>query len=439
MTTPSISLQELRRRIYQKAKSEKDWRFWGLYVHVHRLDTLWEAYREAKANGGASGVDGRTFQDIEREGVEEFLLGIQEEMRSQTYRPMASREVEIPKGDGKMRRLKIPAIKDRVVQGALRLILEPIFEADFRENTLGYRPGRSCAEALERVGKAVMKYGLTDVIDVDLKSYFDGIRHHRLLAQVAKRVMDGKVLWLIKKTLKAQGKKGVPQGGPLSPLLANVYLSEVDAVFEKAEETTQWKGAPRVVYTRFADDIAIAVGSHPRWPRLLEHVIRRLREELERLEVTLNLEKTKVVNLLKGESFAYLGFDRRRVMTRKGKPYLLMTPRLKKRTVLLKEIRGIIRMAGRWTVEELIQELNPKIMGWVNYFRIGNAHKAFSYVRDHIERQVRRFAMRQKQRQGFGWKRWSKQVVYGEWGLFHDYQVRYWKPPTESALLSIGA
>ena len=403
------------------------------------MDTLWEAYRMAKANRGAPGVDGRTFEAIEGDGLEKFLQGIREELQNQSYAPQPNRHVEIPKGDGKQtRRLGIPTIKDRVVQGAVWLILEPIFEADFCENTFGYRPKRGCAEALHRVYQAVTQQGLNEVVDVDLSGYYDNVRHHLLLAQVAKRVNDDKVMWLLKRILKAQGKRGIPQGSPLSPLLSNLYMAEVDRVFEKAEEKTREGTRPRILYTRTSDDIVIAVGKHRRWPNLLEPVKRRLAEELNKLEVRMNEEKTKTVNLTKGESFTYLGFDCRLVKSLGGKMFLLRTPRPKKRKELLEKVRTIVRQSGRRTVKALVAELNPILMGWVNYFRMGNSSRTFQSVQRYVELRVRRFAMRQRLRRGFGWKRWSRQVVYGEWGLFNNYRVRYHGPPAESALQLIG-
>jgi RNA-directed DNA polymerase len=402
------------------------------------MDTLWEAYRKAKANGGAPGIDGQTFRAIEQSGVEGFLLRIREELVSETYTPQPNRGKEISKGNGKMRRLGIPAIRDRVVQGAVVLILEPIFEADLSENTYGYRPGRWCADALHRVTQGVMTHGLNQVVDVDLSAYFDNIRHHLLLAQVARRVNDSQVMALLKKILKAQGKKGVPQGGPLSCVLANVYLADVDGVFEKAEEKTRIGSTPRILYTRYVDDIVVLVGTHPQWPHLLEHTRKRLKEELAKLEVTLNDEKTKVVDLKKGESFGYLGFDCRRAKNRTGKPFLLRTPKQKKRKALLEKIRGIVHKAGRKTIPAVINEVNPILRGWVGYFRIGNANETFRYVKEYTERRIRRLAMRKKKRHGFGWKRWSTQVVYGKWGLFNDYRVRYYQPRRESLLQLIG-
>src|SRR4051794_35532985 len=238
MRKAPISLQDLRRRLYIKAKTEPTWRFWGLYVHVCKQGTLREAYRLAKANDGAPGIDGVTFAAVEAEGVEAFLDQLRKELVERTYRPQRARKVEIPKGGGKMRQLSIPSLRDRVVQGALKLILEPIFEADFQPGSYGYRPKRSAHDAIERVAKGIL-HGQTTVIDVDLRAYFDNVRHHLLLAKVARRVNDGDVMRLLKQILKANGECGVPQGGVLSPLLSNLYLNEVDRMLERGREVTR--------------------------------------------------------------------------------------------------------------------------------------------------------------------------------------------------------
>src|SRR5208337_4160038 len=218
MTKAPIGLQDLRKRIYIKAKAEPQWRFWGLYVHVCKLETLQEAYTMARKNNGAPGIDGVTFAAIEQSGVEEFLLQIRSELVEFHYLPLAVRKKEIPKDGGKVRVLSIPAIRDRVVQGALKLILEPIFEADFQPGSYGYRPQRTAHEAVDRVARAIVQQK-TRVIDIDLRSYFDNVRHDRLLAKVAQRVNDANVMHLLKIMLKANGKRGVPQGGVISPLL----------------------------------------------------------------------------------------------------------------------------------------------------------------------------------------------------------------------------
>src|ERR1700723_2064695 len=224
MTKAPISLQDLRRRIYVKAKTESSWRFWGLYVHICKMETLCEAYEMAKKNGGAPGKDGVTFEAIEEGGVEKFLQQIQDELVTNTYRPTPVRRKEIPKdGGNKVRVLSIPAIRDRVVQGALKLILEPIFEADFQSGSYGYRPERAAHEAVARVAQAIVEEK-THIIDLDLKAYFDNVQHYLLLEKVARRVQDEAVMRLLKMILKATGKKGVPQGGVISPLISNVYL-----------------------------------------------------------------------------------------------------------------------------------------------------------------------------------------------------------------------
>ena len=224
MTKTPISLQDLRRRLYVKAKSEPTWRFWGLYVHVCKRETLREAYRLAKANDGAPGIDGVTFAAVEAEGAEKFLDQLREELVEQTYRPQRARKVEIPKGGGKMRQLSIPTIRDRVVQGALKLILEPIFEADFQPGSFGYRPKKSAHAAIRRVSQAILE-GKTYVIDFDLRSYFDTVRHHIVLEKVARRVDDETVMWLLKLLLDASGKQGVPQGGIMTPRTQKVTSS----------------------------------------------------------------------------------------------------------------------------------------------------------------------------------------------------------------------
>ena len=216
MIKASVDLQDLRRRIYVKAKTDTSWRFWGLYVHVCKMETLREAYALAKKNDGAPGVDGVTFAAIEAQGVEAFLVQIRDELVRRTYAPLPARRQEIPKDGGKVRVLSIPAIRDRVVQGALKLILEPIFEADFQPGSFGYRPKRTAHEAVDRVAKAIVQHK-TRVIDIDLRSYFDNVRHDRLLAKVARRVDDADVMHLLKVMLKANGRCGVPQGGVMAP------------------------------------------------------------------------------------------------------------------------------------------------------------------------------------------------------------------------------
>jgi len=423
MTKTPISLQDLRRRIYTKAKAEPSWRFWGLYVHVCKLDTLREAYRLAKENNGAPGSDGVTFEAIEADGVETFLQQLQDALVTRTYRPMRLRHKAIPKENGKgVRVLSIPTIRDRVVQGAFKLILEPIFEADFQPGLYGYRPKRSAHDAVLRVAEAIVKYK-TRVIDVDLQAYFDNIRHHLLLAQVAQRVKDPEVLHVLKLVLQASGKKGVAQGGVLSPLLSNLYLTAVDRMLERAKEVTRRGSYTYLEYARFADDLVILVDAYAQHDWLLKAVDKRLREELATLQVAINEEKSRLVDLAHGEHFSFLGFEFRRVRSRRGVWRAWYPPMLKKRTALVRKLKEIFRRHQSQPIDRVIYLMNPILRGWVRYFAVGDASRCFGFIKDWVEKKVRRHLMRARKRRGFGWKRWSKQWLYQRLGLFNNYRV----------------
>jgi RNA-directed DNA polymerase len=434
MTKTPVSLQDLRRRLYAKAKAETSWRFWGLYVHVCKIETLREAYRLAKNNDGAPGIDGVTFADIEAGGAERFIEQIRGELISETYLPMRGRRHEIPKDNGKTRVLTIPTIRDRVVQGALKLILEPIFEADFQPGSFGYRPKRTAHQALERVRRAIV-LGKTLVVDVDLASYFDNVRHHLLLGKVAQRVNDPKVMRLLKLILSSTGKKGVPQGGVISPLLSNIYLNEVDKMLERAQEKTRSGDFICVQYARFADDLVILVDgrAHNAW--LLGVVHRRLREEFGKLEVRVNEEKSRVVDLTEGGSFSFLGFDLRRTRSVQGKWRPLTTPRLKARVELVAKLKKEFRSHRGHSARQLVQSINPILRGWVQYFSVGNSGRCFTLIRDWVEKKLRRHLMRERRGRprGFGWQRWSRQWLHEELGLFGDYHVRHLHPLPKAA------
>ena len=424
MRKAPIELHDLRRRIYVKAKAEPEWRFWGLFVHVCKLETLREAYALAKRNDGSPGIDGVTFEAIEAGGVERFIGQIREELVTGEYLPLRNRRQEIPKDGGKVRVLGIPAIRDRMVQGALKLIVEPIFEADFQAGSYGYRPRRSAHAAVKRVAEAIVS-NKTRVIDVDLSSYFDNIRHHLLLEKVARRVNDRDVLALLKKILKANGKKGVPQGGVISPLLSNVYLNEVDRMLERAKETTREGQYTYVEYVRWADDLVILVDAYQRHDWLLAAVDKRLREELELLQVAVNEDKSRMVDLAKGDSFGFLGFEFRRVRSLRGVWRPQYGPQMKTRSALLRKLKKVFRRYRSQPVGRVVEIINPILRGWVNYFAIGHSSRCFGRVRSWVEKKIRRHMMRAKKRQGFGWKRWSRSWLYERLGLYGDYRVRW--------------
>jgi RNA-directed DNA polymerase len=424
MTKTPITLQDLRRRLYVKAKAEPSWRFWGLYAHVCKRETLRAAYQAAKQNDGAPGTDGVTFEAIEVDGVERFLDQLREELVQRCYRPQRPRKVGIPKEGGKVRQLSIPSIRDRVVQGALKLILEPIFEADFQPGSYGYRPKKSAHAAVRCVSEAIL-LGKTYIVDLDLKSYFDTVRHHIVLAKVARRVSDDAVLGLLRLILKASGRQGVPQGGVISPLLSNVYLTEVDTMLERAKAVTREQQWTRVEYARFADDLVVLVDAHPRHQWLRTAVERRLREEFAKLQVEVNEHKSRRVDLTRSESFGFLGFEFRRIRSHRGRWMPLRTPQSKKRTALLRTLKQVFRSHRSRPVAEVIARINPILRGWVQYFAAGHSSRCFSYIRDWVEKKIRTHLARACQRHGFGWKRWSNAWLYGSLGLFYGYRVAH--------------
>lgn len=423
MIKEPIKVQDLRKKIYIKAKAEPTWKFWGLYVHICKPEVLKESYRLAKQNNGAPGIDYLTFTDIEKYGVDKYLLELQTELINKTYYPNRNRLKEIPKAKG-TRTLGIPTIRDRVVQGALKLILEPIFEADFQDGSYGYRPKRAATSAVERVATAIVQEK-TKIIDIDLKSYFDNVRHHLLLEKIAMRVSDKDIMHLIKLILKANGKKGVPQGGLISPLFSNIYLNEIDKMLEKAKSVTAEGKYTHIEYSRFADDLVVLVDAHPKWKWLLRAAYQRICGELEKLEVKLNQEKTKILDLCEGVSFNFLGFSFRRSKTKSGKWGASRTPKLEARNKLLKKLRNKFMAYKSQPVRWVIAEINPILRGWVQYFSCGNSSRCFGYVKEWVEKKLRRHCMRACKRKGFGWKRWSSDYLYKHLGLFNNYKVQY--------------
>jgi RNA-directed DNA polymerase len=425
MIKPTISLQELRAKIGRRAKSDPTHRFWGLYVHLTKRETLEAAYLEAKRNGGAPGVDGQTFERIEEAGRAEFLVAVAEELRAGTYRPQPYRRREIPKEGGKVRVISIPSIRDRVVQGALRLLLEPLFEADFSDSSFGARPGRSAHEAVDAVRQG-LRQRKHRVVDVDLKGFFDNIRHDRLLEKVARRLQDDQVLAMVKQFLKSTGDRGVPQGSPLSPLLANIALNDLDRALDR--------GRGFLTYVRYLDDMVVLTPDSQKGRRWADRALERIRREAEAIGVSLNAEKTRTVTMTERDAvFAFLGFDFRwKPSPKSGKWYPNTNPREKKVTQVLRGVRDVLRSSRDQPVRVAVARVNAVVRGWVNYFRVGNSSQAFDKVKDQVERKVRRFAAKKSKRGGLGWKRWSKEVVYGTWGLFDDYRITYY------ALLKAG-
>jgi RNA-directed DNA polymerase len=264
----------------------------------------------------------------------------------------------------------------------------------------------------------------TRVLDLDLRAYFDNIRHDRLLDKVAQRVDDADIMRLLKMMLKASGKKGVPQGGVISPLLSNVYLNEVDKMLERAREVTRNGKYTYIEYARFADDLVVLIDAYKRHDWLIGAVTKRLREEFAKLQVEINDEKSRRVDLERDESFGFLGFDFRYLRSLRGAMRPHYTPKLKKRTALLRTLKEVFRRFRSQPVDRVISLINPTLRGWVNYFAVGHSSECFSYIRDWVEKKARRHLAQARKRKGFGWTRWSRSWLYATLKLFNGYRVR---------------
>ena len=419
VTTDKV--QELRRKLYLKAKSEPNFRFYALYDRVYRKDVLKRAWGKVKANHGSSGIDNRSIEDIEEEGVDDFINRIHQELRTKEYRPLPAKRVYIPKPDGGKRALSIPTVKDRVVQMALKLIIEPIFEADFEDNSYGYRPKRNAQQAAMEVRK-YLNYGLTKVVDVDLESCFGSIPHRELLEMIAVRIVDGKVLRLIKLFLKAgameqnqmkKDEKGTPQGGVISPLLANIYLDQIDK---------GWKPLSKYAkLIRYADDLIIITKYNA------GKSFRQLQQLTDKIKLKFNPEKTKIVDAEK-ESFDFLGYSFKRALNpQKTKRTTYYWPSQKAEKAIKEKIRKVTNPKRPIKVEEIVRQLNPVIRGWVNYFRIANSSKKFGKIRLYTAKKVRKFMRRRRNKAGYGYKEYPDEYLYRKLGLYGDYHLSWMK------------
>jgi len=417
-------LQGFQRKLHEKAKAEPKFRFYSLYDKCYRIEVLVAAYRKAEANGGTSGVDGETFKDVAKKGVANYLAELQLEMKERRYMPQPVRRVYIPKANGKQRPLGIPTIRDRIVQTAFLLILEPIFEADFVDSSFGFRPEKSAHGAIREVYK-YLNWGCTEVYDVDLMQYFDTVDHSKLMKLVARRIVDSQVLHVIKQWLSCgyiedgqhrQTKRGTPQGGVISPLLANIYLNPVDQAFERRRLGTISKGSIHLV--RFADDMVILA------QRNLEDGIALLGHYLDRLGLTLNLEKTRRLRLDIGASVDFLGFRFQNVRSRQtGTRLILVKPSPKSQERFRVRVREYVHHSVPLRVHEQVANLNNYLRGWMAYYRLGHGSHTFHTLAQFVNKRVRHVIWRRKGRRGYGWGKLTSDYIYGQLGLFYDYHV----------------
>jgi len=412
---PVEKVRQLQRRLWVCAKQSRTRRFHALYDRIYRSDVLWEAWRRVRGNKGAAGVDEVTLRSIEEQGVKQFLEGVQADLKAGQYRPSPVKRRWIPKADGKQRPLGIPTIRDRVIQMAAKLIIEPIFEADFQPCSYGFRPKRSATQALEAIREAGNR-GCNFVVDADIQGYFDGIDRSILMDLVKERISDRKVLKLIRQWLEAgvmedgtvrETLAGTPQGGVISPLLANIYLNKLDRIW--AARCSQLG-----TLIRYADDFVAMCGTESQ----AREALRRIGLVMNRLGLTLHPAKTRLVDLRRGrESFVFLGCTIRKKRSIQRNPrwhFMQRWPSPKAMQKLRDRVREITskRQSGQ-DVKQIIAELTPVLRGWGNYFRTGNADRDFNKMDGYVVRSLRRWQYRRGGQRSTKRPPFSGEQLYG--------------------------
>lgn len=421
LQTPE-KIRDLQRKLYLKAKSEPKFRFYVLADKVWRVDILQHAYRLVRANGGAPGIDGESFQTVETgEGEAKFVATLQQELKEKSYRAQPVRRAYIPKADGKQRPLGIPTIRDRVAQMAVKLVIEPIFEADFEDCSFGFRPKKDAHQAVGAIRQALYN-AHPYVFDADLQQYFDTIAHDKLMQMIAERISDRHILNWIKQWLSAavveedqegnrhthKPKRGTPQGGVISPLLANIYLNLFDRMFRLYCRAT----GTAAELIRYADDFVILMRGG------VERTRKKVKQMLEGLALNLNEDKTQVLDA-RQKNFDFLGFSFGRPRSAKsGKLIVLVEPSRKSEQRFRDEVRSL---TARWThclpQQQVVDGVNRYVQGWVNYFHLHNSTRVFARQRFFLEQRMRKYLQKRRQRRGNGVMQWPASRLYKELGL----------------------
>lgn len=431
-------VRALQRKLYRKAKQQPDFRFYSLYDKIYRSDVLQHAYELVKQNKGSPGLDGMTFEKIEQgEGKQDYLLALQETLKGNSYQASPIKRVDIPKGNGDTRPLGIPCIEDRIVQMAVKLIIEPIFEAGFSEHSYGFRPKRSAHQAMDDITEGLLK-GHTQVIDADLSKYFDTIVHEKLMKIVAEKIADKRILAMLNQWLKAViikvgkggkktvigggkcSKKGTPQGGVISPLLANIYLNILDKIWDKYQLAEKYKA--RIV--RYADDLVILCKNGTDTPFAL------LKTILNKLELQLNENKTEIIDASK-EKFNFLGFQVGMVKSqRTGKSFPMVEPSSKSMKSIKQKIKFYTRRdMNPVPINDIVNHLNASVRGWSNYFHFGYGHRKIKQVKFYMEESLRsQLRYRHKVRnRGASYHKFPRKYLYDYLGLYKPSVVPFWK------------
>jgi RNA-directed DNA polymerase len=420
-----------QRKLYIKAKQEKEYKFYVLYDKVRQDYFLRESYRRLKQKGGTSGVDGVTFEEIEAKGLDGYLAEIKKELETKTYKPTAVKRVNIPKANGEKRPLGIPTIKDRIVQMSCKMVIEPIFEADFEDSSYGYRPKRSSKEAIKAI-KGHLEKGRTEILDADISKYFDSIPHDKLMIVIQRRIADSNIIELIKMWLKTpvkEGKRitggknnryGTPQGGVISPLLANIYLNLFDKIINKMEGVYRKNG---IYIVRYADDFVL-MGKE-----ITSKVKKRIEEIFSRMELSLNKEKTQIKQAEK-ESIDYLGFTIRYAKSQynEGQKYWRITPSKKSEKKLRDTIREYLQVRRHFRIEDVVKGLNEKIRGWMNYYKIPKVSytkRASFKLQHYMSYRLNKYFQRKSQRgcKRYGYDAYKKLI--NNYGLIDAIKFAY--------------